>query len=34
VALPATKLTPTFIDYRANSILYSGLQTLEEKSHC
>jgi hypothetical protein len=31
IAVPATKLTPTIIDYRASSIVYSGLQTLEEK---
>lgn len=29
--IPATKLTPKIIDYHASSIVYSGLQTLEEK---
>jgi len=31
VLIPETRLAPTIIDYRANSIVYSGLQTLEEK---
>ena len=31
VLIPATKLAPKIINYHSNSILYSGLQTLEEK---
>jgi hypothetical protein len=29
--IPATRLAPKIINYHANSIVYSGLQTLEEK---
>jgi hypothetical protein len=31
VLIPATKLAPAIINYHSNSIVYSGLQTLEEK---